>query len=336
MSSTASVSGPARRPEPGADPAATLRSTTRVARPAIAAGVARAKLPPAVELLAKRPDASQLGRRLDAFLEASHPTFSVDGESVRVPLHFTSLYGDGGRRMTLALAEIKTLLGPQRFAQLATDVTSALSTRGQPAQIQRTVQALIDAGALARYPGVEPQAAVRKLMFELRIGLDCMGYTLAAAQYARGVGDKSAPASSLGVTDRFRFNFAQALARVSPSSTQPGDVLHLPVEDGMREHNVVVRANQVVRVAPGETVTAAKREVPASFVAAARELRVFTVDSSWGGGARGDFGGAERRTWVFNPETQRWGSWTATGRFEQGPAPGGHSMLVALRPAGER
>lgn len=335
MSDAVRLSTARREPHPDVGAPPRLQASSRSVSAAISKGVAQAKLPRAVEVLTKDVDrASAYGRRLDAFLEQCHPTFMVGGRAVRVPLHFASNYA-GHKVVEDARVEIKKLLGDAEFSRLSHDISQATGTRGRPEHIARTVQALIDAGALeTMLPGVEPQAAIRSMMFTLHLGLDCIGYSLAAAEYARGTGSMPKPAARLGFPDRSAVDFG-AWKKVEFADARPGDVLHMPRVNGERQHNVIVRNAQRVAVKQNEKLLAMGREVPAVFTRGASSVQVFTVDSSWGGGERGDFGGAERRVFVLNPETKLWASWDARGQLEFGPAPGGHAEIECKRPHGE-
>ena len=316
-------------------PPPTLRSVTQPAKPAVDSGIQRTR--GAVELLAMQAQPSARKKRLDAFFDKCQPTFFVHGRPVKVALHFASNYGKKGKKgVRRAQSKIAHLLGGRRYQQLFNrDIGPATTTRGRPEQLQRSIQALIDAGALERsYPDDPPGKAIRKLMFDLHIGLDCIGYTLAALEYLNGRGNSYKPAQELGIGDRHKFDFG-AFPKVKFERVRPGDVLHLPprIRDngiGQRQHNVIVRDNRLVALSPRKKFELQGVQIPKSFIGNARRLRLFRVDSAWGAGPEGAHGGVERRYWILNPETGRWGS-TYAAHFYEGPAPDGHDKIIAVR-----
>jgi hypothetical protein len=295
---------------------------------------------PAVTELARHKSADQTGRRLDHYMAKMQGPYVVNGAKVHVTPHFRTLHGESPQVTEAAVGKIRRALGDARFTKIGMSVRHATGSRGSPAQVRETVQALIDAGALRAYSEVPPEQAIRRMMWDYRIGLDCRGYVGGAALYSRGTGDRSAPLDRMSL-DMTRLTMPNNAFRTVPITTaRAGDWLHLKPDAGGRDHNVIVRSNTVHRV-DGDRPVVRGKTLPSSF---AREgwpagstpsVRVFEVDSSWGGGERGDYGGVERRVWVHNEKSGQWAHWDAKGQIHTSPGPYAHDLDAVYRPRRE-
>lgn len=335
-----------------ADPTDTDTPELQRAAPAArrAATQATARLPrgasaQAVQALTQRTPPDRIGRRLDQFMARMNASYRVGGQTVRVTPHFRSRYFDdqAGKAQQKYLLSIQRAVGPDAFRPIAMNAARAVSSRGQPEDVQVVTQALIDAGALDKYPGVAPDKAIRRLMWDMKLGFDCRGYVARALLYSRGQGNREAAGARYGIRRVADAVFPNdALARVPVAQARPGDVIHLmPPRGETRDHNLILRSNTAVRVSDPSQFTVGGRRVPASFVragwpaGATPSVRVFQVDSSWGGGRTGDIGGVERRTWLYNEKTQQWADWDEGGSFRAGAGPYAHPLDGIFRPKSE-
>lgn len=278
----------------------------------------------AVAKLSGRRSESALGRRLDDFIRQLTPTYQIDGRSVRVTAPFRSRFGESDAQTARVVEAFKKKVGDQKFAEIALRARYASSSRGTPEDIRVATQALIDAGAVremrALNPKLSTEAAVEETMKAFRIGLDCRGYVYRAFLYARGTGSVSAKGSAYfdGGEGDARFHQMPArLRKLDASAARTGDIFRLaPGGDG-RDHNLIVRSNELREVPRDGKVTVAGRQVPPSFVSDGwrrdemPRVRVFTVDSSWGST------GPRRDVWLYNERTKTWGEWDDSGVFVQ-------------------
>ncbi|MCK6531417.1 MAG: hypothetical protein L6Q84_00490 [Polyangiaceae bacterium] len=303
---------------------------------------------PAVAQLKNRPSPATVGARLDDFRRQAEASYQVDGKTVRVSAAFCTLHG-GPAKQGGYVAAIKKALGPERFRELAPKALAATSTRGTPEDIRITTQALLDAGVakdlLAKRPDLSPEQAVRVVMGAYGIGLDCRGYALRAFLHARGNG--SVPARMDRYFDKdagnVLFQHEGRMRRVATdlSVARPGDIIRLkPGADG-RDHNVIVRSNELRRLPETGEMMVLGKDVPAGFVtkgaAAGAEpsVRVVTVDAAWGDGGDPTLGGVRRMAWLYNEKSGEWGHWDRFGAFRTSSGPYDHSLDGVYRPRGE-
>lgn len=307
-------------------------------------------LPSSVAALSKQASPEAVGNRLDALHRQMQAEYRVDGKQVRVTPSFRSLHGVSAQQQSAFVSAIKKQIGTARFAEIAPQVLGATSTRGTPEDIRITTQALLDKGAatklLEKHPDLPREQAVRMVMGANGIGLDCRGCTLRAFLHSRGTG--SHPARMNRYFDKgagdVLFQSESRLRRISAdlSTARTGDVVRLkPGADG-RDHNVIVRSNDLRRLPPTGEMSVLGNQVPASFVtkgtAASGEpsVRVITVDSSWGGGGDPTHGGVRRMAWLHNEKSGEWGHWDHFGRFQTGSRPYDHDVDGIFRPRGEQ
>jgi hypothetical protein len=301
-----------------------------------------------VAALTGRPSTPALGARLDAFLSQMRASYQIDGKSVRVAPAFRSLHGDGLPQMSKSRAAIQERLGDAAFRAIASHVVGATWTRGTPEDVRITTQALLDAGAgrdvLKDKPGLRSEQVVRVVMSKYGIGFDCRGYVFRAFLHARGKGSASAPEKRYfdQGAGYAVFQSESRLRRVSKdlAAARTGDIIHLEPQAG-RDHNVIVRSNEVRDVPASGKVTVQGRRVPERFLTdgwpsgARARVRVLTVDSSWGGGGDPLLGGAERRVWLHNDKNDLWGFWDRFGSFQVSAKPYDHEVDAVLRPRSE-
>jgi hypothetical protein len=268
--------------------------------------------------------------------------YRVGGHVVQVTPHFRSRYEESEDQTERFVLHVKHALGEKAFRPIAMNAARAVRSRGYPEDVQVVTQALIDAGALDKYPGLPPQQAIRRLMWDLKLGFDCRGYVARALLYSRGTGIKEASLARYADKDIGNVEFPTTMMRrVSVAQAKPGDVIHLKPPKDERDHNVIVRSNSLVRFPGVGHLEVRGRTVPEAFVrdgwpaGSNPSVRVLEVDSSWGGGPRGDFGGVERRAWLHNEKSDLWAYWEPDGTFRITPGPYDHELDGVFRPRNE-
>jgi hypothetical protein len=288
---------------------------------------ALAKPPAAIQRLASAPSENQLSARLDDLMKRMSGPYVVNGQKVRVPAAFQTLYGQKDVRP--ALSGIRRAVGSERFKAIAMNAARAVGTRGRPEDVTKTVQSLIDAGALKEFPLLSTEKAIVQVMLKYEIGFDCRGFVYRAFLYSRGSADKEAKAARFNLADPGNFDFARtggALRRVAIESARAGDVIRLLPLDG-RDHNVIVRSSRRL-TRDAEQLEIHGKTLPVSFARVGQKLQVLEVDSSWGGGS------VERRVWVKNENSGRWAFWE-DGKLRVTPGPYAHELDGVFRPKGE-
>ena len=258
---------------------------------------------------APRVDArdAETRRRLDSFMAAmSEPYRMPDGTTVPVTPAF--------RMSAPYRAQVASLSSPAIVAELASAASRAHvspealgrieSGRGTPREIHSLTQALIDGHPLPR-DGVWSGAAVRQLMFDHGIGIDCAGYVQQAFLHASGItraqaGFDSPINESLSGLERRGF------AKVNDmSAVRPGDLVVLAAPPGQPGHRAIVydqhpaTANDMSYLLQGDA--------PARDFSVGGQVRVFEVDTSWGCNGQARLGGVRRETWWLNESTNKWG-----------------------------
>lgn len=236
-------------------------------------------------------------QKLDRFMDRMRAAYTVNGDTVRVTPGFRMNKGYGPTP-DQARHKISAML-PRGSVPLAT-IAIVTVGKGSPEQIARVTQALIDAGALAEYPASSLEQSIKKLMFAYGIGCDCSGYTFQAYAALRGT----------------RFNpdvIPGRLVSRDAKDARPGDILRLvSANPDERRHGIVgsghkaIVYSHVVRAAGDPAPELAGRAKIPDFFVDGGPLHVFEVDSSWGGGDRGNYGGVKREVLLFNESSGKW------------------------------
>jgi hypothetical protein len=232
------------------------------------------------------------------------------------------------------LARIQSALGADEFKKIARDVGSVISGKGTPEQVRRVTQALIESKAFAKYSNSAPETAVRQMMWDHGVGLDCSGYVHHAFLASRG-----ARANYLG--DPLQSGLQSlpgnpAFRRIQPGEARSGDVMVLAPTGGSGHKVIVFDRHQP---SPGSDLhRAVSRELGSKPDA---RIVVYEVDSSWGANGQPHQGGVKRESWAYDESTQRWaklvagerGNWHAFASRKSGPYD--HDLQGIFRPRNE-
>jgi len=260
-------------------------------------------------------------RRLDAFRLAMTPTYHTRYGDLAVPAGF--------RMNRTAVAGPDDLLrAAMRRAHLQMGAVAQVQTgRGTPAQIRALTQALVDVGALGaldRPNSYDLFVAVRTMMWNYDIGIDCAGYTQQAYLHATGVTRAQAHFRSLADDDLSGLGLRGYTRIRDVADVRPGDIVslgpprpdpRLPNRDTVG-HRVIVYAQRVATAA--EMRELLSRSGPAAQFAIGGPVRLLEVDSSWGAGGVPQNGGVRREQWWYNESTRQWG-WSLGGDDREAP-----------------
>ncbi len=325
----------------------------------IRARAPRARVAPRVDVRAvasvrKGAQLEAIGKRLDALLREAQGPYTVGGQSVRVTPAFRTRYGESAAQTAAYVRDIKRAVGPKAWRDIAMAAAHATGSRGSLANIKRVTQALLKSprgeAIVAKFKD-DSAKAVRNVMVEFGIGLDCRGYAVHGFLAARSVNGVAVPKAKYGFDAGMTPPHASRhLKGVDIAQARTGDLLRLlpDTQNGNRDHNVVVRSNEAQTAAAGNALRVAGRSVDPGPLrtpgGAPTRLRVLSVDSSWGNARRlpdggyapePTWGGVERRVWVHNPTTGQWGR-VSGGRVVETPlGPGNHQQARAYRAIGE-
>jgi hypothetical protein len=265
--------------------------------------------------------------------------YRVGGQTVSVTPHFRMMGGYGPSPST-ALRRIERALGPDDFRQLALVAGRVTSGKGTADEVRTLTQALIDRGALGALVTGSEGTAIRKMMWEHGIGMDCSGYVFQAFLGARAdaVGTPASPATySIGSLDSHQLP-SKGLRKVAPSEARAGDLFILAGNPG---HKTIVYSNREV-VTGDQKASIGGRVIPEAFLRAGfpagypATIRAIEVDSSWGAGEAGHpDGGVKRELWVQNQANGLWGYWDNDGAFRVSKGPYDHAIDGVYRGKGE-
>ncbi|MEZ4220064.1 MAG: hypothetical protein R3B13_03975 [Polyangiaceae bacterium] len=293
--------------------------------------------------LAKAPRTERMGRRMDQLMEAMRTPYRVGGKTVRVSPAFRSLHpGSDTTPPQTYVLRIKRAVGDKTFGEIAMAAARATSSRGNLDDIRQVTQALIDSDVGKAKLGTTTARhddAIRSLMKEHGIGLDCRGFALHSFMEARAENGVRPPNARYGFPQHdVTPHLGTKLKRASLDGARTGDLIRLS-PDGGRDHNVILRSKQTLSVPAGQSPNFLGRQASAGFLAqpggGPAKILVLTVDASWGDGGDPSVGGVERRVWIRNEATGLWGRWDNEGQFRVSHGPHAHESATVYRPKEE-
>lgn len=274
------------------------------------------------EVLGKNPEqARAVQRRLQEFLRSAEVQVRLPkGGSAEAPIPFRMI----SKKMTfypssdVAMERLKGALPDKDFRAVAPSLDRVLAGKGTPQEIRRITQLLVDNDQL---DGFRMQAkgddalALRQMMHNFGLGLDCSGYSHQAICHAKGLPlSQKREGLPPGAREVDRNGAFKGLLKA-----EPGDWVQLGI---VRDagHKVVVSEHRVYPRGP------LPGGIPADF-AKGGPLHVYRVQSSWGGGeSKGVHGGVQERTWAYNESTNKWASMNQGGSFTISDRPYDHPV----------
>ncbi len=188
---------------------------------------------------------------------------------------------------------------------LATVVNRIQKGRGSPHEIRVLTQALIDTvGEPAGGRPWRPQA-IRQLMFDCGIGIDCAGYTQQA--YLAATGLTRPQAGFRDVMNEALFGLDQRGFRrvASLQDVRPGDIVSMTSRStGEVGHRAIVYEQRLATASDTRSLLALGSGAQAFAVGG--PIRVLELDSSWGCGGHASLGGVKRQTFWYNESAAQW------------------------------
>jgi hypothetical protein len=232
----------------------------------------------------------------------------------------------------------------RKAAGLSSESMAAIrAARGDPNDIRRFTQALIDHGQLSSNTALPLAERVRQMMFDHGVGVDCAGYVQHAYLYASGTSRAAAGFTVPGNEDLSLLP-RRGFTRVpNVPSLKPGDIVSLGPPSGESVgHRVIVYDQH--EATPSEVAAFLNkndenggdflfdRQVEGSL---RKTYYVVTVDSSWGSAGNPQRGGVDRRTWWYNAICGTW-AWKVPndprpGTVDHGSQPYGHPIIGFFR-----
>jgi hypothetical protein len=203
--------------------------------------------------------------------------------------------------------------------------------RASPEQVQMVTQAFVDKGAVQAeknkwkdlgeaefrktYPNtpwpITDATAVKLFQGEAHIGVDCAGYVQQAFLSVHGGTRADYGFQSLGDEDLTNLKNNKHFKQVTPGDAKPGDLMILdkPKNDDVG-HTVLIEDRHAMTDAERAKLPGLDR-----LAKPGDKLQVFVVQASFGGGENHDptTGGVQKRTFIYNETTKKWGDVRATG-----------------------
>lgn len=230
---------------------------------------------------------SDVQRNMDRFLNDCRAPYRVRDQEVRVAPAFRMNGGYGPQDGTAV--KLAKKLPPELRRELGSRIAAVTGGKGNPEEIRRVTQALIDRGELSRFPAPTLEQSIRKLQFAHGIGMDCSGFSYQSSLFAAGRG------RNVGLNEGVPFPKRSE----SALDARPGDLIVL------EGHKVAVYSHEKLAAGAAAPRFPGRPAVDPSFMQGG-PVHVFEVDSSWGGGPLGDKGGVARNVWLFNESSREW------------------------------
>lgn len=297
------------------------------------------------------PSAPTLRARIDDYFDYANATYTWSEpdpadpkktvtKTVRARPHFRiTASAGGGPARCLALNDPDQLQGciisnlrnriekfdrKRMTSWLKLAIGRAAYGRGSVVGIQKITQILIDAGELEetrkRHPGLNDVDAVRMLQWDFGYGMDCAGYVQRAFLAVWENDKEETPAMrrkygfrTLGNENLYSLASNPKFKKVKYEDGQAGDLFILsPPAGDDAGHTVLVRDRT-------------------TFLQGSDTIHKLEVDASWGATRSGNLsGGVQRRSFVYNPKTKKWGdvqsdgtiTWNAVGPYKNHPVQG--------------
>lgn len=246
--------------------------------------------------------------KLDEYRAMASGPYFAEGQTISAPPHFRM---NGGRNQTAVkshLEELDKICALARPRPVPTKrLEMVVQGRGTATELVAVTQALIDAGKLPPGKPEDLSLRIHRLQWEWGLGFDCAGYTQEAFLHSRG-----GTRASFGLVDALNepllgLSKRAAFMDVGHTSARPGDIFALdPGAGDTVGHVVIVRTHEMLSSQEAGDLRLKSDQTMRSFLAGG-PIHRYEVDSSWGAGQGGDWGGFRRDTWLYNESTHEWG-----------------------------
>lgn len=288
--------------------------------------------------------------RVDAYYESFNATYTVNGKSVQATPHFRISAGFSGQPGRTSGDKVQDDLNAMISKRDRKDYNAAMKQaihgvaygRATAGQIKMVTEALIKSGQFEvskkMHPGLSDSETIRMMQWDNGVGIDCAGYVQQAFMGVHGGGRDSFGFKPFGEENLISLKGNPHFSQVKAEDVKPGDLIILDApQKGDVGHTVLVRSAHVAGANERKNF-----HDPDGFAKSTDTVRVYEVDASFGAGEDGDLqGGLQRKTWLFNETTQKWGQAYPDGKggFEikasSRTGPYDHPMNGIYHPKGE-
>jgi hypothetical protein len=250
----------------------------------------------------------RLERGVDSYFRAAASRYVIDGKPVDVVPQFRMVGGRNDDRVLAGQRAIQKRIGNGQGQFPLEMIGRVFAGRGSAAEVGRITQGLLDAGKLPapKYPGEPAATRVQRMMWEHGVGMDCAGFVqqgLASVhgKTARQLGLQDVHHEDLSAIDR-----NPHFEKVDIHAARPGDLITLRDTSPSQPGHTVMVARHSFTDGASISKLFPPGDVARSAFISSKAIEVFEVDSSWGTDPKGEHGGVQRRTWIYNRETSKW------------------------------
>lgn len=288
--------------------------------------------------------------RVDANYDSFNATYTVNGKSVQATPHFRISAGFSGQPGRTSGDKVQDDLNAMISKRDSKDYNTAMKQaihgvaygRATAGQIKMVTEALIKCGQFEvsrkMHPGLSDSETIRMMQWDNGVGIDCAGYVQQAFMGVHGGGRETFGFKPFGEENLISLKGNPHFSQVKAEDVKPGDLIILDApQKGDVGHTVLVRSAHVAGANERKSF-----HDPGGFAKSTDTVHVYEVDASFGAGEDGDLqGGLQRKTWVFNETTQKWGQAYPDGKggFEikasSRTGPYDHPMNGMYHPKGE-
>lgn len=271
--------------------------------------------------------------RVDAYFESFNSEYEVNGKTVKATPHFRISGGFSGQPARTSgdkvQDDLNAMIGkrdPKHYNDaMKRAIHGVAYGRATADQIKMVTQALIRSGQFEvsrkMHPGLSDSETIRMMQWDNGVGIDCAGYVQQAFMGVHGGGRDNFGFKPFGEENLISLKGNPHFSKVNAEEVKPGDLIILDApQKGDVGHTVLVRDHHVASAAERKGFNDAQ-----GFAKSTDTIHVYQVDASFGAGEDGRLdGGLQRKTWVFNETTQKWG--------EMNPNPkGGFDIVPSSR-----
>ena len=261
--------------------------------------------------------------KIDAYFQSFNSTYEVNGKKVQAAPHFRMTNGASGQPNRTEFSQVRSDLqktiqshdkGKPKDQQLWSPkmydaIKYVAGGKGSAEQVQMVTDALIKSGEFektkAKHPGLSDSDTIRMMQWEHGVGIDCAGYVSQAFVGVHGGTPGKYGLQQVNNENLMYLKGNKNFAQVKPQEVRAGDLIALdPPKKGDVGHTVLVRDHRVA------TNDDRNRFVHRDdgFSKRSDKIHIYEVDASWGAGQSGNLeGGMQRRVWVYNETTGKWG-----------------------------
>jgi cell wall-associated NlpC family hydrolase len=260
---------------------------------------------------------------VDAYFQSFNATYEVNGKKVQATPHFRMTNGASGQPNRTEFSQVRADLqkliqkhdkGKPKEQQLWNAkmhdaIKYVAGGKGSAEQVRMVTDALIKSGefekAKAKHPGLSDSETIRMMQWDHGVGIDCAGYVSQAFVGVHGGTPGKYGLQEVNNENLMYLKGNSKFVQVKPQDIKPGDLIALdPPKKGDVGHTVLVREHRVATQADRNSFV----HRDDGFAKRSDKIHIYEVDASWGAGQEGGLhGGLQRKIWLFNETTGKWG-----------------------------